>query len=668
MRLRDSLVCLSLLGVLSVPVRAAYACGPDFPVQLLDNRAVTLSELPDSTFLFEARRLVPKPADAFLVVEGPEPEGVRKGGGSRERTLYEAGARLFHETRPDEAAARFREVLALPESERRHFSTLAAYMLGRTASPPEATERFAEVRALARQGFADPLGLAVASLGEEAREHLLLGADVKAVQLYAQQAAHGSASGATSLLFMARLLVRDEARLKRALPDPLVQRLLATYAWTRGHEEAWTEDGSAAPLPLARLVDLLAEVPGLAGADRLAVTAWREGRFELAERFAGQERTPLDAWVRAKLALRRGDRTQADQCLAEAGNGYPAAEDWQTDPYLKPLRPRMYVEAERSLLALLRDDFPGAAEHALSSCSWPDIAYVTERVLSVDELRRFLAAHAADPRLRCQPDPAFYVEEGEPRPTVEDSLRPLVGRRLLRDGHGVEALEFFRGTPWEVPARHYVDAFTRAHAAWTDDDEARSLYAAARLARFDGMELLGTETAPDWHWVAGEFDMDVLAEEFADQRIDRPLALAHLPLMSAQEKHRREAHAPKYLKRFQYRLTAADLAEQAAQLMPPRSQAYAALLCQSARFSMKVEPERAQRLWETYVLHGALLPDATDFVFGQSCPAPDFERRLHKSRAHPVRKRTLAALGGGLLVLGVGLTLWRRAGRRPGSP
>jgi len=659
LRLRDSLVCLSLLGVMSVPVRAAYACGPDFPIQLLDNRAVTLSELPDSTFFYEAARFLPKPADAFLVVEREEPEGARTGGGARETALYEAGARAYHATRLDEAEARFREVLALPSGERRHFSTFAAFMLGRLTPMPESATHYAEVRELARQGFADPLGLAVASLGQEAREYRELGEDAKAIRLYAEQAAHGSGSGVSSLLFVARSLVRDEARLRRALQDPLAQRLLSTYVWTRGHEEVWSEEENPTePLPLTQLVDLLAAVPGLAGADRLAATAWREGRFDLAERFAGQEHTPLDAWVRAKLAMRRGDPAVADQCLAEAGNGYPTTEDWQTDPYLPRLRPRMYVEAERSLLALMRDDFPGAADRALSSCSWPDIAYVAERVLSMEELRRFLAAHAADPRLRCQPEPAFYVEEGTPRPTVDDYLRPLIGRRLLRDGRGAEALEFFRNTPWEAPAWRYVASLERARSAWTSADQARSLYDAARLARFTGMELLGTETAPDWAWVEGEFDMEALAEEYATERIEKPLALAHLPLMSKGEQERRKAHAPEHWVRFQYRLTAADLAEKAAGLVPPRSQAYASLLCQSARFSMRVEPERSQRLWHTYVKHGAFLPNLPDSWFGQECPVPDFARARHTAFSlPPLRKRTLAVAGGVLLVLGVGLTV-----------
>ena len=47
------LLCLSL----SVPVGTALACGPDFPMRLLDARAQTLAELPEGNFGFEVNRL-----------------------------------------------------------------------------------------------------------------------------------------------------------------------------------------------------------------------------------------------------------------------------------------------------------------------------------------------------------------------------------------------------------------------------------------------------------------------------------------------------------------------------------------------------------------------------------------------------------------------------------
>jgi hypothetical protein len=644
---RSVLTCLLVLTVLA-PLRRASACGPDFPPEYLGNRPRTLAELPDGAFLLEASRLVPKPADDFRVVEDwEEPEGARTGGGARETELYQAGAKAFRAGPSEEARAHFLEVLALPAEERRHFSTFAAYMLGRTAgSATEARERFNEVRELVRQGFHDPLGLAVASLGEEARTYLVEGDDAGALQLYAQQAAHGSMSGASSLLRVTRTIVwGEEARLTRALKNPLAQRLLATYAWTRGQEQMFTEDYEQLPSPLPRLLDALAAVPGLAGADRLAAGAWRAGRFELAERFAGQEKTPLAAWVKAKLALRRGERAEAERLLAEAAEGLPEEEDWSSMGG-SPKHPRSRVEGERGLLALARGDFTQAAERMLASCSWQDITYVAERVLTEEELQRLLTAHASDPVTRCQPELVGF----DANVSMVSRLRLVLGRRLMRSGKGQQALEYFRGTKWEEPARQYVEALERGRSGWSDVDKAQELYSAARLARTLGMELMGTEGAPDWTWLDGSHDLGSLEQE-------EP---GNAPFTVAAERQRLTAHAPPHTGRFHYRATAGGLAEEAAALVPPRSQAYAALLCHAALFDGWHQPR-----WRTYVKNGAYLPGMS---FGQRCPEPDFERLRNQKLAIPWkgwRLRTLAMVGGGLALLPIlGGVLFLRRKRR----
>lgn len=672
MLLRSALTFLVFLAVLT-PVRPAHACGPDFPPELLGNRARTLAELPDGSFLHEASHLLPKPAEAVPVVESDEPEGARTGGGARETGLYQSGAKAFQEGQWDEARARFLEVLALPSEERRRFSTFAAFMLGRMAGAgmeQEGPQRFAEVRELVRQGFDDPLGLAAASLGEEARPLLRKGDDVGAIRLYAEQAAHGSTSGATSLLFMARAIARDEARLQQVLRDPLGQRLIAAYAWTRGQESLWVDD-TESPTPLPRLMEALAAVPGLAGADRLAASAWRAGRFDLAERFAGQERTPLAAWVKAKLALRRGDKAAADQYLAEASEGFPEQENWAVNGWMPPLRPRVRVEGERTLLALLRGDIPQAAERVLKTCSWPDIAYVAERVLTVEELQRFMAAHASSPELQCKPESGLWEEESE-RKEVGAQLRLLLARRLLRSGRGQESLEYFRGTKWEESARKYVEALEQARSSWRDLDEAQALYSAALLARSAGMELMGTEVAPDWAWVAGVYDVGEWSAEAQRVAEGSPAraVLGEMPLDSEAERERLTANAPPHTVRFHYRSTAADLAEKAAELVPPRSQAYAALLCHAARFASRTEPERVQRLWSTYVKKGALLSEP--MMFGESCPEPDFERLRNQKLAMPWRTwrlRTVATVVGGVLLLPLmGAVVFVRRKRRATGP
>ncbi|MCP3140248.1 hypothetical protein [Pyxidicoccus xibeiensis] len=671
MRCRSLFVSLVVL-MLHAPVRQAHACGPDFPPELLSDRAGTLADLPDGAFSLEVTRLLPKPADTFQSVPYyEEPEDARTGGGARETALYSAGAKAFHAGDWETARARFLAVLELPGEERRRFSTFAAFMLARTSGAGlehEARPRFAEVRELARQGFDDPLGLAVASLGEEARLLLQQGDDAGALRLYAEQAAHGSGGAITSLLLVARAVSRDEARLREALKDPFAWRLMATFAWTRGQEWMWEE----APGGLKRLLDALAATPHQEGADRLAAAAWRVGRFDVAERFAGQEQTPLAAWVKAKLAMRRGDLTSAEQHLAEAAAGHPLTEDWTGDSYWSPRRPRTRLEGERALLSLLRGDFVQSAQRMLESCSWPDVAYVAERVLTEDELQRLVAALPPELEARCGPELEDLWDDdtrGE-RNRLGWRLRQLLARRLLRMGEHARALEYFRGTPYEEPARRYVEVLERARTTRDAVDRAHALYDAALLTRRMGMELLGTEAAPDWAQVDGNYDLGSYAgpHELPPDRAAVRDDMARRTLVTEAEQQRRTAHAPPNPLRFHYRATAADLAEEAAGLLPPRSQAYAVLLCHAARFNAHTEPERVQRLFRTYVKNGAA---AVSMHFGQECPEPDFERAraMQQQLSSPwngMRRRTLATLGGGLLLpVALGAVLFLRRKRKP---
>jgi hypothetical protein len=122
-----------------------------------------------------------------------------------EFAAYLAGALAYRDG--DLAAARdhWRSLLALPEEQRHYRTTWAAFMLGQVAlraKPPAAEEAvswFQRTRELAASGFADSLGLAVASLGWEARAEIARRRFDRAEALYAQQARRGDPAGLDSL-------------------------------------------------------------------------------------------------------------------------------------------------------------------------------------------------------------------------------------------------------------------------------------------------------------------------------------------------------------------------------------------------------------------------------------------------------------------------------------
>ncbi|MEQ1564237.1 MAG: hypothetical protein ABMA64_01275 [Myxococcota bacterium] len=646
-------------------VGTVWACGPDFPVVWLDDRVKTLSELPAGTFLREVGSLVPPEPASYVVDEGGDPawrevaelapeqaELVRQMRAERdpERALalgaalppdlrlYTAGGVAWSVGRRELALGWWREVLALPDAPLR--GVAAAYVSARFG---EAS--YAEVRRRARDGGADPWGLAVASFGEEARGALWSGDPVGAVHLYATQAAHGSSSGAASLLFVARWLFADRDRLSSALHDPVVQALATTYAWTRTEElgQPWPADGlpaaedGARPVTAPELLALLDGLPRVAGAERVAAAAYRAGRYDEAGRWAARSPEPLAAWVRAKLALRAGDDDLAARELASAVARAPDLGG--TDG---ASRCRLLVD--QGALSLSRGDTSGALgslseaaraeEGTVGSApyGWEDAAYVAERVMTTDEL---LAWVDAQPRVD---DPILH------------RLRALLARRLMRDGRYSEAADRFGEPALRARAIAYRSARDRALRG---DPVARAeaLLDAAAIAR-DGLDLFGTELAPDFAVYEGDY-----AREPEPARSDERLGPDELGRV-----HR---SAPRPDVRFHYRSTAADLAVAAADRLPTTSLAYVTALCRAAAYARRTDEGRVRTLWDRYVATGPLIEEPMDF--GWQCPPPDWPG----ARAEWIRTRrsgtwaAVAVLAGGLLTgfAWLGGSRWRSGSR-----
>jgi len=614
---RSITVAAAIAAALLTRADVTRACGEEFDVELLSQRTSTLLELQPGVFLSDASTLVPAPARPFTVTSDPEPEGVRERGGVEERALYERGARAFAAADHDAARAAFTALLALPRDQRRHRSTWAAYMLGRIAQGDQAIAAYRQVRSLASDGFLDELGLAASSLGQEARIHYDATDVAAAVRLYAEQAAHGDPTGATSLLFVARTqAIRAEGR-RALLADPVGQRLLATYLFTRADELAEDQRG--------QLWHALTEVRAISGADRLAAAAYREGRWELAERLARQDaQAPRSKWVLAKLALRAGDDATAERLLAEASSAMAVCDEH--DHVAREARAR--VQSERTIVAL-----SGGHSIFAMALAWEarrtyptDTAYVAERVLTIDELRGFV-----DTLPWSTEDP-----DEEDWSITAASLRHLLARRLMRAERFSEAAPYF--TPERrVIAQQYATAIERGRGDGDRIERARALFEASGLARRHGLELLGTEHAPDWAIHGASFDRRGFDGE---PELDDPR-------MTAGERARVAASAPSHPRRYHYRYLASALAEEAADLLPHQSHAFAATLCHATRYIFLIDEERKDALYTRYLREGPSVEFASSF--GQTCPVPELERARRFLPAPPSRLPIVV----GFLVLGL---------------
>ena len=776
--IRRQLIAACLIASFGASV--ALACGVNFPWQLLNNRAATLDTMPvNNSFAFAAARLAPAPKDDLHPVEpqytnGPirramlaealsqtEAAGLSSDEAAilrqmRAETsgdlaydkgellpaavrLYTAGAVDFHRGDANEAIARFQQILDLPASDRRDREVWATYMLGRiygnSGEVAKASKSFALTRNFVREGTPDPLGLAVASYGEEAKLHLnrarrlqksktmsatqhqRYGHEIaSAVALYAEQAAHGARIGIDSLQDVAYEVLGDDAAVAASICDPMVQQLLIDRMLADTGFAPETYGGGSGNPQLAQVVSATQKCHDqhLADADNLAAIAYRSGDYQLAHRLAFQTTTPLAMWVQARLAMQKGDVGEAAKYYAAASKAFPSSGDTSaSDEGAKAL-----LVGENGVLMLSRGEYVDAMEqlYRYAETFWGDVAYIAERVLTVDELKTFVDTHKDSQSdlyvsLENMPIPgeggAGWNFNQSPRSAAE--LRDLLARRLVRAGRYQEALNYAPAlevkspTPAAVPTaspgattsfgvlqtqsspnsgavakrkrhRHrylfseppkdaiaeYVQALNDANTARSNVDRARAFYRAAALAGDfkSGNKIMGAEGPPDYYTGGvGRFELR------PDDRF-----------VTDGERQRFKDSAPQPNRRYHYIFVGADEAIHAADLLPSRSQAFAAVLCNATSWitdgtscpvrasdlrrsrlgseapvdtSIRAANERQTgyepvredltcQLYQRYLKEGAVVPWAMGF--GHECPAPDFDSAIHFVQVQTIRE------------------------------
>ena len=638
------LFCLSLC----LPLGSALGCGPDFPLRLLDNRGQSLAELPEGNFSFEISRLGHViPGLGNTRNDGPDMDReeaeqvdltteqytlikrLRSLSDSREveiqganlpteLKLYMAGATAFNAGDHRLAAEYFNKVLALPTNQRALRSTWAAYSLGRALfsmsteadGPPDllvqARNAFRQARQLSIDGFSDPLALGVASLGEEARVVRTAGDWNSAIELYAAQNQHGLTAGDASLrLLMADLRAMPEEQLTALLKGKPVQQLVTASLISRLR---WSF-GDLSPNELKLIQLLQSSTRGsLDNADRLAAMNYQQGDYASAKAFLEHaDEGGLAWWLRAKLALRDGDKNAAAAAYVKAAQAFPQDESWGTweaHRQYETLQPKCRVEGESAILALQRGDYLQAFDllYRSQDIYWLDAATVAERVLTVDELKQYVDTQVPAPPPLSEEDRDHYV----PLP-VAAQLRNLLGRRLLREERYNEALVYFDNPKLQKKAQLYAQQRQRADTAWWPTTRAVALFSAGESAREWGMDILGYETAPDFTVYDGGYSL-----ESTDLKVG--------PLMTEDEVARQQGSAAQPDQRYHYRFVAAALAGRAADNLPHTSQAFAAVLCQAATWDYSVKGKSA--IYQRYVNEGPLRFEGD---FRTQCPSPDFE-------------------------------------------
>jgi hypothetical protein len=456
---------------------------------------------------------------------------------------------------------------------------------------------------------------------------------------------------------MGELTALPNDELTALLKGKTVQKLVTASLLSR---VGWSFDGQ--PPGEKKLIQLLqgSTRGSLDNADRLAALNYQQGDYASAKAFVEHAGDGgLAWWVRAKLALREGDKTAATAAYAKAAQAFPQNEAWgearlpEWDYNDVVVQPKCRVEGESAILALQRGDYLQAFDQLYRSNGvyWLDAATVAERVLTVDELKHYVDTNvpAVPPQTQEQRD--NYA----PLP-VAASLRDLLGRRLLREERYDEAPGYFDNVELQNKAKAYAEQRQEADAAWWPTTRAAALFNAGSMARQWGMEILGYEMSPDYASLfGGNFSL-----ETAELKVG--------PLVSEGEVQRQQASAAQPDVRFHYRFVATALASRAADNLPHTSQAFAAVLCTAYSWNSSLEEQSA--IYQRYVDEGPYVYWAGDF--GHQCRSPDFQNASKRyvtqatdsvrSALRPYKKPV--QIGGVVVVVAAALLLINRRRRK----
>ena len=490
----------------------------------------------------------------------------------------------------------------------------------------QALAAFQQVIDQVKSGTADPDQLALSSLGQQARIHLWLGEIAPAAQLYAQQAAQGDPDGGLSLQYISSYLINPQhvEALKQAIHDPLVQQLVTIELFARSSnlEMSGIINGETGAKQLVdQTLTLLNDSvkSGFTGSDRLAALAYRSGQYAMAANLlknAGDG--GLAWWLRAKMALRDGDVKAATAAYAKAAAAFPTDESWgeqrNEDFAAEMIVPDCRVAGEQAILALNRGDYLQAMDlmYRGKENYWADVADIAERVLTVDELKGFVDKHAPAPTTPVKPD-----EYNGERITQEVQLRELLARRMMRAGRYEEAVNYFAIPNYRQAAQDFANLMKAAKDKSADKNaRAKSYYQAAALLRSQGLDFTGYEMTPDYNIYGAGYSY--LGDAFNTKDIKDK------SWISAAEAARAKKSLPDADNRFlHYRWQAVDLAQKAADLLPPKSQAYAAVLCNAAGWVIARDAKTGRALYQRYIKNGTQFEWGAKF--GYNCPAPEFD-------------------------------------------
>jgi len=560
---------------------------------------------------------------------------------------YLRGAWAYNNKQWEEARKEWGNLLKRPEQERHYRTIWAAFMLGKASLKaqdyPTATQWFERTREFAKNGFADSLGLAAESYGWEGRSEWKQDHPEKAALFFLTQLALGDASAVVSL----KALIPDRdpiegmlnygprseeeagnwtdeqkrqeddrelSKLKKAAQDPLLRRLVTVHilATATSNEYFSEAEKGAASKRCKRWLDIIKQtnVGHVDDAEYLGWVAYNNGDYNTAAHWLdlGKADAGTALWLKAKLQRRSGKLVEAANTMAQAWDKLMQAPDYKEPEGMHEEMGRYEAfpegqhwgwgqssSGDLAGLRLARGDFVQSLDTFIKGHLWNDAAFVAERVLTANELKQYVDS---------QP-PTESAKEGE---NYQAKLKYLLGRRLVREDRYADAAKYL-DPPYDKVLEKYVKALQDgANEKLSKTERAHGYFTAAWIARYDGLELMGTEAAPDAFVESGQFELPDIARQRRtgvyqtvsyekngdEKKKNNPIVLKP----SAKELQRLNANKIEPDIRFHYRIIAGALAMKAAALLPDNSEELADVINQAGLWVKDRDEKAGNRYYQ----------------------------------------------------------------------
>ena len=488
--------------------------------------------------------------------------------------LYRMGVEEMHSNH-EAIPPSWLKLLALPEKSRHYRTAWVHYMLGNFCSNDkklrsESRRHYLDCRAAVQSGFADTAGLVK---GSYRREFLLEKDPVRKIHIGLEAQRNCPKLELLAEEYLVIYAFKDvfsESDCERMLADPVCRELLAVFGCKRKVflRDVWKYK--------------------FRNADILAWRAYESGDVETAEKYLKLRTrdTLLSTYIEALIARYNGDNDLAIRKLRQwldfvkridpkdradiVEIKHVMGDPFNTEPTY-PLEQDVYGLLGSALV--YRRDFVEAAQFFYRAGQIEaDVMYIAENLMKLSELTAF--ADSIDDDLK---------SKDEEKRLNAQSILHLTARRAFREGKFDIARKYLPEVYKAVLDQYLAFIRESKDISKSGDEKALLLFNAAKIMRWYGMELCGTQGAPD-DFPSGEWGISADFEDCPyckyDPKTDQwtNVCMKHWQDSEFTAGQSAETRSYAYFpgekrispvprnQRFHYRYRAADLARQAADL------------------------------------------------------------------------------------------------------